>query len=204
MSIAATWAGIGSLMNGVEMTKTYGIIPSLIWVLGNVLACIVYGLIAPKIPKVREVFCSKPMMWICGIMCVFQSWLSMNGMQTVFTDTALGSITGTVIAYAEAVLFIVILDNLGARERRQVDAAAAERCDNIITVSSLSRRNELSDVLRESVLRRHTNGRFADSGIGNEAASACPSQYEYDTEHLLSYLRLGGFGYLAVHKRARA
>ena len=113
MSIAATWAGIGSLMNGVEMTKTYGIIPSLIWVLGNVLACIVYGLIAPKIPKVREVFCSKPMMWICGIMCVFQSWLSMNGMQTVFTDTALGSITGTVIAYAEAVLFIVILWKFG-------------------------------------------------------------------------------------------
>lgn len=113
MSIAATWAGIGSLMNGVEMTKSLGVIPSLIWVLGNVLACIVYGLIAPRIPKVREVFCSKPMMWICGIMCVFQSWLSMNGMQTVFADTAFGSITGTVIAYAEAILFIVILFKFG-------------------------------------------------------------------------------------------
>lgn len=113
MSIAATWAGIGSLMNGVEMTKTYGVFPSLIWVLGNVLACIVYGLVAPRIPKVREVFCSKPMMCICGIMCVFQSWLSMNGMQTVFADTALGSTTGTVIAYAEAILFVIILLKFG-------------------------------------------------------------------------------------------
>ena len=31
LSICATWAGIGSLMNGVTMTQTYGVIPSLIW-----------------------------------------------------------------------------------------------------------------------------------------------------------------------------
>lgn len=31
LSICATWAGIGSLMNGVAMTQTYGILPSLIW-----------------------------------------------------------------------------------------------------------------------------------------------------------------------------
>ena len=43
LSICATWAGIGSLMNGVAMTQTYGIIPSLIWVSGNVAACIVFG-----------------------------------------------------------------------------------------------------------------------------------------------------------------
>lgn len=56
LSIAATWAGIGSLMNGVTMTQTYGIIPSLIWVLGNTVACILFGAAACKIPKVREVF----------------------------------------------------------------------------------------------------------------------------------------------------
>lgn len=113
MSIAATWAGIGSLMNGVIMTQTYGIIPSVIWVAGNTFACILFGLIAPRIPKVREVFCSKPMMWINGIMCVFQSWLSMNGMQTVFADTALGEKVGIIIAYAEAVIFIIILLKFG-------------------------------------------------------------------------------------------
>lgn len=113
LSICATWAGIGSLMNGVAMTQTYGIIPSLIWVAGNTFACILFGLVALKIPKVREVFSSRLMMWICGIMCVFQAWLSMNGMQTVFADTPIGQTGGTVVAYALAAFFLIILLRFG-------------------------------------------------------------------------------------------
>lgn len=113
LSICATWAGIGSLMNGVAMTQTYGVLPSLIWVLGNVLACILFGAVALKIPKVREVFGSRIMKWICGIMCVFQAWLSMNGTQTVFADTPIGASGGTVIAYALAVVFLLILLRYG-------------------------------------------------------------------------------------------
>ena len=113
LSICATWAGIGSLMNGVTMTQTYGVIPSLIWVLGNVLACIVFGYCALKISKVREVFGSRIMKWICGIMCVFQGWLSMNGTQTVFADTPIGATGGTIIAYAMAVVFLLILLRYG-------------------------------------------------------------------------------------------
>ena len=113
LSICATWAGIGSLMNGVTMTQTYGIIPSLIWVFGNVIACILFGAVALKIPKVREVFGSKIMKWICGLMCVFQAWLSMNGTQTVFADTPLGKDYGMFIAYAMAVVFLIILLKYG-------------------------------------------------------------------------------------------
>ena len=113
LSIAATWAGIGSLMNGVAMTQTYGIIPSLIWVFGNTVACILFGACAMKIPKLREVFGSKAMQWICGIMCVFQAWLSMNGMQTVFADTVLGADFGMYTAYALAILFLLILLRFG-------------------------------------------------------------------------------------------
>ncbi|MBR6029188.1 MAG: hypothetical protein IKP40_08850 [Clostridia bacterium] len=113
LSICATWAGIGSLMNGVTMTQTYGVIPSLIWVLGNVLACIVFGCVALKIPKVREVFGSKIMKWICGIMCVFQSWLALNGTQAVFADTPVGATGGMVVAYALAILFLLILLKYG-------------------------------------------------------------------------------------------
>lgn len=109
LSICATWAGIGSLMNGVTMTQTYGYIPSLIWVLGNVFACILFGLVAIRIPKVREVFCSRIMKWVCGIMCVFQAWLSMNGTQSVFIDTPIGERGGVIIAYAIAVVFLLIL-----------------------------------------------------------------------------------------------
>lgn len=113
LSIAATWAGIGSLMNGVTMTQTYGVIPSLIWVLGNTVACILFGAVALKIPKVRDVFGSRIMKWICGIMCVFQTWLSMNGMQTVFADTSLGADFGMYVAYALAVIFLLILLRFG-------------------------------------------------------------------------------------------
>ena len=113
LSICATWAGIGSLMNGVAMTQTYGVLPSLIWVLGNVLACILFGVVALRIPKVREVFGSRIMKWICGIMCVFQGWLSMNGTQTVFADTPIGTTGGTIIAYAMAVVFLLILLRYG-------------------------------------------------------------------------------------------
>ena len=113
LSICATWAGIGSLMNGVTMTQTYGWLPSLIWVLGNVLACIIFGAVALKIPKVREVFGSKIMKWVCGIMCVFQAWLSMNGTQTVFGDTPLGSDYGAAIAYILALVFLIILLKYG-------------------------------------------------------------------------------------------
>lgn len=113
LSICATWAGIGSLMNGVAMTQTYGIIPSAIWVFGNTIACILFGYLALKIPKLREVFSSKIMLWVCGLMCVFQAWLSMNGMQAVFSDTFLGENTGAYIAYAEAIIFLVILFRCG-------------------------------------------------------------------------------------------
>ena len=113
LSICATWAGIGSLMNGITMTQTYGAVPSLIWVLGNVLACIVFGIFALKIPKVREVFGSRIMKWVCGIMCVFQAWLSMNGTQTVFADTPIGATGGMIIAYAMSVVFLLILLKYG-------------------------------------------------------------------------------------------
>lgn len=113
LSIAATWAGIGSLMNGVTMTQTYGVIPSLIWVIGNVVACILFGAVACKIPKVREVFTSKAMEFICAIMCVFQAWLSMNGMQTVFSDTSLGAEFGKYVAYGIAIFFLIILLRFG-------------------------------------------------------------------------------------------
>ena len=53
------------------------------------------------------------MRWICGLMCVFQAWLSMNGTQAVFADTPLGGDYGMFIAYAMAVVFLIILLKYG-------------------------------------------------------------------------------------------
>lgn len=113
LSICATWAGIGSLMNGVQMTQKLGVVPSAIWLLGNTLACIVFGLCALRIPKVREVFLSAPMKILCGVMCVFQAWLSLNGTKTIFEDTSIGGIGGEIVAYVLAIVFLLILLKFG-------------------------------------------------------------------------------------------
>ena len=113
MSIAATWANAGSLLNGVATAQNDGILPYILWALGNTLACIVFGIFAPMIPKLRDVFRSKAMKIIMGIMCPFQCWISMNGIQTVFADTVLGKTGGIVIALAFAVFFMILLYKFG-------------------------------------------------------------------------------------------
>lgn len=113
MSIAATWANAGSLLNGISTSQNDGIFPFLLWALGNTLACIVFGLVAPNIPKLRDVFRSKAMKIIMGIMCPFQCWISMNGIQTVFADTALGKTGGIIIAVAFAIFFMILLYKFG-------------------------------------------------------------------------------------------
>lgn len=113
MSIAATWAGVGSLMVGIQMAQDYGIIPFLLWALGNTLACIMFGIFAPTIPKLRDVFRSKPMHLIVGSMCIFQVWINMNGIQSVFNDTPLTGKFGMVLAYVVAIFFIFLLIRFG-------------------------------------------------------------------------------------------
>ena len=113
MSIAATWAGVGSLMVGIQMAREYGIIPFLLWALGNTLACIIFGIFAPAIPKLRDVFRSKPMHFIVGTMCIFQVWLNMNGIQSVFKDTPLTENFGMILSYSFGVFFIILLIRFG-------------------------------------------------------------------------------------------
>lgn len=113
MSIAATWANAGSLLNGISTAQNDGVLPYILWALGNTLACIVFGVFAPMIPKLREVFRSKTMKIIMGIMCPFQCWISMNGIQTVFADTVLGANAGIIIALAFAVFFMILLYKFG-------------------------------------------------------------------------------------------
>lgn len=113
MSIAATWAGVGSLIVGIQMAQNYGIVPFLLWALGNILACIMFGVFAPMIPKLREVFHSKVMRYIVGTLCMFQVWINLNGVQSVFASTPLTETFGMALAYLSAGLFIVLLLRFG-------------------------------------------------------------------------------------------
>lgn len=113
MSIAATWAGVGSLMVGIQMAQNYGILPFLLWALGNTLACVLFGLLAPRIPRLRDVFRTRTMQVIMGLMSVFQVWINLNGIQTVFVDTSLTGAFGMAFSYAVAIFFILLLIRYG-------------------------------------------------------------------------------------------
>ena len=113
LSICATWANAGSLLNGVSTARKDGIVPFLLWAIGNTLACIVFGVFAPMIPKLRDVFRSRAMKIVMGIMCPFQCWISMNGIHTVFAGTPLGPTFGIILAVLFAVFFIVLLYRYG-------------------------------------------------------------------------------------------
>lgn len=107
MMIAATWAGAGSLIVGLSMAQTFGIIPFAIWALGNTLACIVFGLLAHRIPKLMEVAMSKPVKLVVGVMAVFQIWVNMQGLYEALALTPMGVSWQKFIVYG-ASLGIVI------------------------------------------------------------------------------------------------
>ena len=113
MSIAATWANAGSLLNGISTAQEDGIIPFILWAIGNTLACIVFGIFASRIPKLTDVFQSKPMQIVMGIMCPFQCWISLNGIQSVFATTPIGDVGGIIIALIFAIFFIILLYKYG-------------------------------------------------------------------------------------------
>ena len=109
LSIAASWAGVGSLLNCQTMNEDYGILPALVWTAANILACILFGYVVHKLPELREVVKTKAARYSLSVIAVFNIWLNMTGIQKVFADTTLGAETGTIIAYAVAVAFVIML-----------------------------------------------------------------------------------------------
>ena len=107
MSIAATWAGAGSFIVGTQIAQNFGIFPWLLWAFGNTLTCIVFGLLAQKFPKLREVAKSKPLQILMGLMCVFQIWVNMNGIYEMLAPTVIGSTMSYIIVYAVSIFFII-------------------------------------------------------------------------------------------------
>lgn len=72
LSIAASWAGAGSLMNSTTMARTLGVIPALIWCIFNTIACMVFGWIIWKLPTVREVMRTRICRIILAAFSIFQ------------------------------------------------------------------------------------------------------------------------------------
>lgn len=109
MSIVASWAGVGSLMNFRTLAIGSGWIPAVIWALFNTLACIVFGLMAEHLSYVRKIMQTKVMSWFIGFLTIFQTWTQMSGISEVFAGTELGQFYGMYMAYFIAVIFMILL-----------------------------------------------------------------------------------------------
>lgn len=107
MSIAATWAGAGSFIVGTQIAQQDGLIPWLLWALGNTLCCVIFGLLADTFPRLRSVAKSKPVQLLMGLMCIFQIWVNMNGVYEMLAPTVIGSKTARIIVYAVSVFFVL-------------------------------------------------------------------------------------------------
>lgn len=123
-SICATWAGAGSLIIGILMLQQFGVIPFLLWALGNTLCCVVFGLLAGKLPVLRKIFTSKIVKIIIGFMCVFQLWINMSGIHDslMIINPTFAMITTYVLAVSFLLLYLkfamfknVLTDDFGWR-----------------------------------------------------------------------------------------
>lgn len=106
MSIAATWAGAGSFIVGTRIARESGILPWLLWALGNTLCCAVFGLLADSFPKLRAVANSRPARLLMGLMCVFQIWVNMNGIHEMLSPV-IGAAAAAAIVYAVSAFFVI-------------------------------------------------------------------------------------------------
>lgn len=121
-SICATWAGAGSLIVGINFVKQYGVVPFILWALGNTLCCVVFGLLAGKLPTLRAIFTSKVMKIVVGLMCIFQLWVNMSGINDslkiispafAVATTYILSITFLLLYLKYAMLKNIITDDIG-------------------------------------------------------------------------------------------
>lgn len=109
MSIVASWAGVGSLMNFRTLALQNGVVPAIIWAVFNTVACILFGVLAEHLPYVRKIMQTKVMSYFIGLLTIFQTWTQMSGITEIFDGTALGSGFGMFLAYAIAIFFVFLL-----------------------------------------------------------------------------------------------
>lgn len=113
MSIVASWAGVGSLMNFRTLALQNGVAPAVVWAVFNSLACILFGVLAEYLPHVRGIMETRVMSWFIGFLTIFQTWTQMSGITEIFTDTALGAVFGMILAYAISIVFVIFLAKNG-------------------------------------------------------------------------------------------
>lgn len=104
-SICATWAGAGSLIVGADTAQTMGVIPFLLWGLGNALSCVFFGLCVSKFKWLENIFTSEIYKVILIVISVLQVWLQMSAI-----NDSLSTVSPTfaiAVTYAVCIAFLL-------------------------------------------------------------------------------------------------
>lgn len=105
LSVCATWTGAGSYIVGISMVKDYGVIPFLLWALGNALSCVFFGFMATRFKLLKNIFTGKIFKVILGIMCIFQLWLNMSAINDSLKT--INSLFAIIMVYVICGLFLI-------------------------------------------------------------------------------------------------
>ena len=123
MSLAASWAWGTSLVVGMELIQTKGIIPFIIWAVANSLALPLFGFLAYKIPNLKKIISSKIVTIFMIVVSIFCLWIQLNAIyqylgQLSFLSDIVAKIICIVIMiglsiflYKDGLVKSIILDN---------------------------------------------------------------------------------------------
>ena len=113
-SLCASWAWGTSMVVGMEIVQTRGVIPFLIWATANSFALPIFGWLAFKIPNFHEAIKSKPVTLFQTAVECFCLWIQMNAIYQYLVKFGIASdLMGKVVAILVAVFFLFLLSSDG-------------------------------------------------------------------------------------------
>lgn len=136
MSLAASWAWGTSLIVGMELIQTKGLMSFIIWAVANSLALPLFGFIAFKIPNLQKIIESKPVLLFTTVVSVFCLWIQMNAIyqQVALLFDIKSLIVIKLIVVLSFILLGVILYNNGIVKSIFIDFPLWGVCYGILMV----------------------------------------------------------------------
>lgn len=120
-SMAASWAWGSSLMVGSAIVGEKGLLPFMIWAIGNSLMLPFFGFMVKRFPNFEKATNTKSFMFLMTIMQFFITWVNMQAIFMVGTQVGLTPIVAKTLAIAVALAFMLAVYRKGLELAITVD-----------------------------------------------------------------------------------
>lgn len=120
-SMAASWAWGSSLMVGSAIVGERGLLPFIIWALGNSLMLPFFGFMVKRFPNFEKATSTKTFTVLMTIMQFFITWVNMQAIYMVGTQAGLSSFAAKSLAIVVALIFMLAVYRKGLELAITVD-----------------------------------------------------------------------------------